>query len=186
MNKMNLEHYKQVAERAELLLTSQQVEAAFDEMALQLRQRLATLNPIVLCVMTGGIVTTGLLLPRLTFPLRLDYVHATRYRGATQGGELTWLHRPQETIQGEHILVVDDIFDEGITLEHIVKACQKDGAQSVTSAVLIEKQRARSCQYRPDIIGLTTPDRYLMGYGLDYKDYFRNAAGIYAAAALDI
>ncbi|WPL16237.1 Hypoxanthine-guanine phosphoribosyltransferase [Thiorhodovibrio winogradskyi] len=186
MNKMTLETYQGVAERAECLFDRLAVEAAFDRMAEVLDQRLATLDPIVLSVMTGGVVTAGLLLPRLRFPLRLSYVHATRYREGTQGGALEWKYRPSDIIRGEHVLVVDDIFDEGITLQEVVNACQHDGAASVTSAVLVEKERDRACDYRPDVVGLTTPDRYLMGYGLDYKSYFRNAEGIYAAADRDI
>jgi hypoxanthine phosphoribosyltransferase len=80
---------------------------------------------------------------------------------------------------------VDDIFDEGVTMEAMVDACREDGAAEVQSAVLVEKLRARGCTYRPDIIGMEIPDRYVMGYGLDYKSYFRNAAGIYAAADED-
>ncbi|EIC20152.1 hypoxanthine-guanine phosphoribosyltransferase [Thiorhodovibrio frisius] len=186
MNKMTLETYQGVAERAECLFDRPAVEAAFDRMADALDQRLAALDPIVLSVMTGGVVTAGILLPRLRFPLRLSYVHATRYREGTRGGAMEWKYRPSDVIQGEHVLVVDDIFDEGITLQEVVNACRDDGAASVTSAVLVEKQRERACNYRPDVVGLVAPDRYLMGYGLDYKSYFRNADGILAAADQDV
>ncbi len=186
MNKMSRETYLGIAGRAECLVDRAGVDAAFDRMAVALEQRLESLDPVVLSVMTGGVVTAGILLPRLSFPLRLSYVHATRYREGTRGGALEWRYRPSEVIRGEHVLVVDDIFDEGITLEAIVMACQEDGAASVTSAVLVEKLRARACSYRPDVVGLTTPDRYVMGYGLDYNSYFRNANGIYAAADQDI
>ena len=186
MNKMTPEHYRGVAERAELLVDKEQVERAFDRMAAEIGERFGALDPLVLCVVTGGIVTTGMLLPRLPFALRLDYVHATRYRGTTSGGELEWRHRPSDAIRGEHVLVVDDIFDEGVTMAQIVDACREDGAASVHGIVLVEKERERLTDYRPDIIGVTVPDRYVMGYGLDYKSYFRNAAGIYAAADADI
>lgn len=186
MNKMTTEMYQGVAERAECLFDRVAVESALDRMAAALEQRLARCDPIVLSVMTGGVVTTGMLLPRLHFPLRLSYVHATRYRDRTRGGDLEWIYRPAEVIRGEHILVVDDIFDEGFTVQQIVDAYRADGAASVTSAVLVDKHRARSCAYRPDVIGLTSPDRYLMGYGLDYKSYFRNADGIYAVADQDV
>lgn len=186
MNKMSLETYQGVAARAECLVAQSAVDEAFERMALALHEHLAALDPIVLSVMTGGMVTAGILLPRLHFPLRLSYVHATRYREGTRGGTLEWRYRPSEIIRGEHVLVVDDIFDEGITLQEIVQACREDGAASVTSAVLVEKVRERACDYCPDVVGLTLPDRYLMGYGLDYKSYFRNADGIYAAAGQDL
>jgi hypoxanthine phosphoribosyltransferase len=126
-----------------------------------------------------------LLLLRLGFPLRLDYVHATRYRGTTRGGELEWIKRPRTSLRDEHVLIVDDIFDEGITLELIARHCRAQGARSVHSAVLVEKQRARQCDYRPDFVGLEVADRYVFGMGMDYKEYLRNVAGIYAVADQD-
>ena len=183
---MTPETYRGIAERAECLIPGEQVEAALDHMAEQLTAQLHDKDPIVLAVMTGGIVTAGLLLPRLPFALRLNYIHATRYRNTTAGGMIEWRHRPGAMIQGENVLVIDDIFDEGNTLETVVNACYEDGAAAVTSAVLVEKNRSRTCSYRPDVIGLVTPDRYLIGYGLDYHGYFRNVAGIYAIADTDI
>ena len=115
-------------------------------MAATLTTQLAGKDPLVLCVMTGAVIVAGLLLPRLNFQLRVDYLHASRYQGATRGGELAWLHRPSAAIRGKHILVLDDILDEGITLEQVVRACHEDGAASVMSAVLVEKQRPHQCQ----------------------------------------
>ncbi|HBG95362.1 MAG TPA: hypoxanthine-guanine phosphoribosyltransferase [Chromatiaceae bacterium] len=186
MNKMTPQQYQGVRDRADLLIQPADVEAALDRMAAQITAHFADKDPLILCVMTGGIVTTGLLLPRLDFALRLDYIHASRYRGDTSGGELRWNYRPSESIRGEHVIVVDDIFDEGITMTAIVDACKEDGAASLYSAVLTAKDRDRATEYRPDVVGLTLPDRYVMGYGLDYKGYFRNASGIFAASGKDI
>ncbi|NBC49816.1 MAG: hypoxanthine-guanine phosphoribosyltransferase [Gammaproteobacteria bacterium] len=186
MNKMTDEEYRAIAARSERLVSGGEVEAALGRMSESIDALLGGKDPVVLSVMTGGIVVTGLLLPRLDFALRLDYVHATRYRGATSGGQIEWRHRPTEAVRDEHVLVVDDIFDEGLTMEAIVNACYEDGAASVVSAVLVEKTRQRQCDYRPDVIGLQVPDRYVMGYGLDYKSYFRNADGILAASDQDV
>lgn len=186
MNKMSNEEYRAVEARAERLVERGEVEAALGRMSAALTDAVGGRDPVVLCVMTGGVVVTGLLLPRLDFALRLDYVHATRYRGATSGSELVWHHRPSAAVRGEQVMVIDDIFDEGLTLEAVVAACREDGAAGVVSAVLVEKERERPCTYRPDIVGLKVPDRYVMGYGLDYRGYFRNADGILAAAAEDV
>jgi hypoxanthine phosphoribosyltransferase len=124
------------------------------------------------------------LLPRLQFQLRVDYVHASRYQGRTSGGEIVWRYRPSDAIRGEHVLVLDDILDAGITLHRIVEACHEDGAASVHTAVLVSKEREHACE--ADVVGVQVADRYLYGYGLDYKDYFRNAAGIYAVADEDV
>ena len=185
MSKMPRDQYMGIQDRADCLVDQAGVEAALDRMAAAISARLGEVDPVLLPVAKGGLVTAGLLLPRLDFPLRLDYLHATRYRDTTRGGALRWQYRPTESIHGEHCLVIDDIFDEGVTMAAVVDACLADGAASVTSAVLVDKARERAVSYRPDILGLSLPDRYLMGYGLDYHGYFRNAPGIFAAARED-
>jgi hypoxanthine phosphoribosyltransferase len=184
--KLTPEQYAAVAGRSELLVSGADMERILDRLAESIEAVLGDKDPLVLCVMNGAVIAVGRLLPRLRFQLRLDYVHATRYRGATSGGRLEWIHRPAASVGGEHVLVVDDILDEGITLDAIVKACREGGAASVHSAVLVEKERAHACGFEADFVGVRLPDLYLYGYGLDYKDYFRNADGIYAVAAEDV
>ncbi len=177
--------YEGVARRARLLVSGEEMERALDRMAVEIRAQLAGKDPLVLCIMTGAAIAVGRLLPRLDFQLRLGYLHATRYRGATSGGEVHWEYRPGAAIQGQHILLVDDILDEGITLDAAARACREDGALSVRSAVLVEKDRPRAGDFTADIVGIKVPNRYVYGYGLDYKGYFRNAPGIYAVADED-
>lgn len=182
--KLSPETYAAVAERAELLVSPRAMDDALDRMAASITERLAGTDPLVLCVMTGGAVATGLLLPRLSFQLRLAYCHVTRYRGRTSGGDLHWQYRPSDAIRGEQVLVLDDILDEGMTLDAVVSACQADGAAGVLSAVLVKKDRVH--RREADYVGVEVPDRYLFGYGLDYKGYFRNARGIYAVSDQDL
>lgn len=176
--------YDGVAARADCLVTARGMDEAIERMAGEIATRLAGTDPLVLCVATGGIVAAGQILPRLPFQLRLDYVHVTRYRGATRGGELDWHYRPSDAIRGEQVLVIDDILDRGFTLDAIVRACKEDGAAGVHSAVLVEKLRPHRCD--ADFVGVRLPDRYLYGYGLDYKGYFRNVAGVFAVADSDL
>lgn len=180
------EQYDAVARRAELLVSAKEMDRILGRLAVSITEVLADKDPLVLCVMNGAVIAVGLLLPRLAFPLSLDYVHATRYRGATSGGNLEWRHRPVAAVRDRHVLIVDDIFDEGITLDAIVKACREDGAASVHTAVLVEKERERTCNLNANFVGVRLPDRYLYGFGLDYKGYFRNADGVYAVADQDI
>jgi len=184
--KFTRDQYDAVAHRADLLVTGEAMEQAMDRLAELITLKLADKDPVVLCVMNGAVIAVGRLLPRLRFPLRLDYVHATRYRGGTSGGGLEWIRRPEGSIRGQHLLLVDDILDEGFTLDAISAACHADGAASVHSAVLVEKRRARTCTFEADFVGVRLPDRYLYGYGLDYKGYFRNADGVYAVSEEDL
>lgn len=159
------------------------VEAALDRMAADIGTLLGVRDPLVLCPMTGAVVVTGQLLPRLDFPLTLDYLHATRYQGTLTGGALEWRARPATPLAGRHVLVVDDILDRGITLAAILAWCREQGAASVHSAVLVEKSCPREVPVAADFVALHAPDRYLFGFGMDWHGYLRNAPGIYAVGA---
>jgi hypoxanthine phosphoribosyltransferase len=165
---------------AECLYDRAEVEAALDRLALDISYALAEANPLVITVMQGGLITAGMLLPRLAFPLQVDYLHATRYRGKTSGADLHWIVRPSHALTGRIVLLVDDIHDEGHTLEAIVAACREAGARGVYSAALVNKRHDRKAAYRADFVGLEVDDRYVFGYGMDYKEYLRNAPGIFA------
>ena len=169
-----------ILESAECLFDSTAVDDAVQGMALRLNRMLEGEEVVVLCVMTGAVVVAGKLLPRLEAPLLLDYVHATRYRGETSGGELRWLKRHETPLAGRRVLIIDDILDEGYTLEAIAHHCAEEGAAQVITSVLTEKLHQRGCSFRADVVGLTVPDRYVFGCGMDYKGWLRNAPGIYA------
>ena len=167
---------------ADCLFTEVQVSAAITSMAQAINRDYLKRNPILLCVMNGGLVLSGQLLPRLSFPLQIGYVHATRYGNATQGGQLHWPVPVSDTVRNRHVIIADDILDEGHTLLGIIDACQRKGAAHVATAVLVNKQHSRKAHpdLHADYLGLDAPDRYLFGYGMDYKGYWRNAPGIYA------
>ncbi len=175
------EHVKQVYREADCLHDRAAVEAAIAKMAADITAEYNDKNPLVLVVMSGALIPAGYLLSYLDFPLQLDYFHASRYRGETAGGtELEWRVTPRFAIEGRHVLIVDDILDEGLTLKEIVHACENAGATSVKSAVLVQKLHERNCGIEADYVGLEVEDRYVFGFGMDYKEYLRNAPGIYA------
>lgn len=177
-----LNEIKQVQENALRLHTDVEVEAALDKMAAKINASLAALNPVILCVMNGGLVTTGKLLTRLTFPLTLDAINVSRYGNQTHGSKINWLQKPNHSLQKRTVLIIDDILDQGLTLQAIYQYCQQQGASHVYSAVLVDKQIAKAKPVHADFIGLSVADYYLYGYGMDYKGYLRNAPGIYACA----
>jgi len=183
---VDLAHIRQVMLEADCLYTEAEVEAAIDRVAATINGELAERNPVVFCVMNGGLIFSGKLLPKLDFPLELSYLHATRYRNETSGGELFWKAKPEISFIDRDVLIIDDILDEGHTLGAIVDFCRHAGASAVHTAVLIDKDHQRKA--RPDLqadyVGLPCIDRYIFGYGMDYKGYWRNAAGIYAVKGM--
>ncbi len=182
----NLQDIGRTREEADCLCTAEQVEAAIDRMAEALTERYRKLNPLVYVVMNGGVIFAGRLLPRLDFPLELAYLHATRYGMATRGTLLDWRVRPTQKLDGRHVLVLDDILDEGHTLAAIVDYLKEEGAADVSTAVLVHKLHDRKAYpgMRADFSGLDVADRFLFGYGMDYQGYWRNAPGIFAVRGL--
>jgi hypoxanthine phosphoribosyltransferase len=181
---MKTNKMKEVLEKAECLYDFSQLEKALDKLAVEITHKIENENPLILCVMVGALIPTGHLLTRLNFPLEVDYIHATRYRGSMRGGDLHWLVEPRKSLKDRTVLIVDDVMDGGLTLAAIIDYCNQLGAKAVYSAVMVNKirQREPGVNFEPDFVGVNTEDRYLIGFGLDYEEYLRNAPGIYAVA----
>ena len=178
---MTPERVAAVASRARCVFTREQIHSALDAMATEIDRDLAHSNPVLLCVLAGGIVTASELAMRLGFALQIDCVHATRYGDALSGGELDWLHKPQIELASRAVLLVDDIFDQGATLAGIGDYCRQQGAASVHVAVLVNKKHDRKLtSLQPDYVGLQVADEYIYGFGMDYRGYLRNCDAIYA------
>lgn len=172
---------EQLKQQAECLYTQTEVSAAITEVAQRVTQELQGSCPVILTVMNGGMIFAAELISHLAFPLQCEYVHATRYGDATSGGALEWKVAPPDAIEGRTVLVVDDILDEGHTLEAIMQRCRTMGATAVYSAVLVDKQHQRKARpdLRADFTGLRVDDYFIFGYGMDVKGYWRNAPGIF-------
>ena len=165
---------------AERLFDIATVERAVDVMAAAITAKLHDRNPLLLTVMTGGIVPAAMLLQRLDFPLQVDYIHVTRYGDKTSGGDIDWV-RPPPDVAGRTVLLVDDLLDHGVTLQAAVERCLEHGAAAVLTAVLFVKQiENRRGLATTDFHALETSDRYLFGLGMDYKHYWRNGPGVFA------
>ena len=184
---LSIDAVNAVQSRSSQLYSPEQINSAMDKMADQLTTDLAALNPLVLCVMVGGLIPTSMLMTRLTFPLQLDYVHATRYRHDTVGSELEWIALPRTELKDRTVLIVDDILDGGVTMSKIKEWCQEKQSKQVLTAVMIDKMTSRDPNGLPeaDYAAIRSEDRFVYGFGLDYKGYLRNAPGIYAVAPED-
>ena len=175
------EELKVVLSKAKLIYSNEQVAQAIDTMALQLNERLKESQPLLLCVMNGGLVFTGHLLTRLNCFPQVDYVHATRYGDHTSGSTLDWRAYPDNDLKNRTVLILDDILDEGITLKAIIDYCHKQGAKEVLSAVLVQKKHNRCVEgLKSDYVGLKVEDKYVFGFGMDYQSQLRHLNGIYA------
>ncbi len=184
----------EVLEKSELLIDRATIDAAIARMADAIAhdyvgdvapdRRGDSFVPVFLTVMHGGQLFAGQLALELGargMDLQFDYMHATRYRGQNQGGELVWKHRPTTSLYGRRVLIADDILDEGHTLLEVRRWCSEQGATDVRIAALTVKDHDRCVDgICADYAGLHVPDRYVFGFGMDYYEQGRNLPAIYA------
>lgn len=166
-------------DESEQIVSAEAVAATVSRLAREISERLGDGYPLVLAVMGGATIFAGHLLPQLRFPLDYDYLHATRYDDATTGGELAWVVEPRAEVAGRTVLLVDDILDEGITLAAIRERLLAQGATRVWTAVFADKEISRAKPIAADFVGLSLPNRYVFGFGMDVKGAWRNLPAIY-------
>lgn len=172
---MSEQEPRKYLERSVVLATRREVHAAVARMAAEINQHYGDQSIVLLIVMTGAVLPAAWLAARLEMPLQVDFVHATRYEGATEGGEIQFRVPPRLDLQGQHVLVVEDIFDVGLTLRSITSYCRSQGARSVRSAVLVRKLHDRETTgHTPEFIGLDIGDHYLFGCGMDIHEHWRH------------
>lgn len=174
---------------AEEIVSADKVQAAVRNVAAVLNQRFDNDEtgafPLVLGVMGGAVVFTGNLLPQLTFPLEFDYIHVTRYGDLDRGGEVVWKVIPRQDVTGRIIIIVDDILDEGETLAHVKQRLLDMGAAEVILAVFADKELGKVKPVQADIVGLTVPNQFVVGFGMDAHNYWRNLPGLWVIRDAD-
>ncbi|MEJ2130762.1 MAG: hypoxanthine-guanine phosphoribosyltransferase [Gammaproteobacteria bacterium] len=180
MARASLEEILEVRRHSSVVFSRESVDRAVDDIAASLTEQIGNANPLVLCVMKGGVPFTADLLRRFDFPLELDYLHVSRYHDRTRGSHLEWHRVPQTRVEGRTLLIVDDVLDEGETLAALVAWSHEQSARRTLSAVLVAKDIPRDIDVRVDFTALNAPNRYLYGRGMDYKGYWRNLPDIYA------
>jgi hypoxanthine phosphoribosyltransferase len=166
---------------SDVLFDRDALQRAIEAMAVRIDTALTGERALFLPVMQGGLIFAGQLALAMRTDVEFDYVHATRYHGATRGKTLKWLRKPQTDMTGRTVLLVDDILDEGHTLVEIRDACLQMGARRVWLVTLCSKQHDRRVEgLSADFNGVEVADRYVFGFGMDYYEQGRNLPEIRA------
>ena len=134
-------------------------------------------NPIVLCVLKGAFIFMADLVKEMDCPLQIDFMAVSSYSGTHTSGEVRIVKDLDASLEGRDILIVEDILDTGLTLSYLKKSFEHRGARSIKICTLLLKDRAdrASCNFvTADYVGFTVPDEFVVGYGLDYNERYRN------------
>ena len=161
------------------MIDSDALQTRIKELAEELSGRYHGEALVVLVVLKGAVPFSVDLLRKLTPPLVVDYIRARSYAGTESIGEVVFSHLPEESLGGRHVLIVEDILDTGHTAERILEIVRAQHPASVTLAVLLDKPTRRLRPVEADFTGFTIEDRFVVGYGLDYNERYRELNAIY-------
>ena len=159
----------------EVLLTAERIHARVTELADEIARDFDGRPVTVVGILTGCLMFTADVIRRIDLPIRVAFITASSYRGETTvGGLLEIRDELLPNITGRHILVLDDILDTGKTLTRVVAHLIDRGAASVKVGVLLRKIGRQEVPFEPDYVGFTIPDKFVVGYGLDFNDEYRH------------
>jgi hypoxanthine phosphoribosyltransferase len=160
---------------AEILLSEEQIQLRLDELAREIQRDYADKDLTLVPVLTGSVMFVADLLRRLPMRLRVDYIGVSSYHGETRStGELIVTKALHLDVRGRDVLVVDDILDTGLTLVKIRDMIQKLQPRSLRFGVLLEKDVPHEADFKADYVGFHIPNKFVVGYGLDYRERYRN------------
>ncbi|MDG2384256.1 MAG: hypoxanthine phosphoribosyltransferase [Pirellulaceae bacterium] len=156
------------------LLSQEQVENGVTRMSQEITDTYGNLPLTIVGVLTGSVVLLADMIRQLSMPLRVGVVQASSYRGATQRGPLVINSDLMPGIANHDVLILDDIFDTGHTLVELISLMEKLGPKSIRTAVLLRKVGQQEVDLEPNFVGFDIPNEFVVGYGLDYQDEYRN------------
>lgn len=159
----------------EILLTESEIAAKVQELGAKLAAEYKDKNPLVICVLRGAILFMADLVRHMDIPCEMDFMAVSSYGAGTESTGLVKILKDLDTsVQNRHVLIVEDIMDSGQTLSKLVELMHLREAASVKVVTLLNKPERRKVDITPDFSGFTIPDEFVVGYGLDYAEKYRN------------
>jgi hypoxanthine phosphoribosyltransferase len=160
---------------SEVLISHQQIRERTEELGRQITEDYRGKDPLLICILKGGLMFLADLMREVDLPLEIDFIAVSSYGDSTESsGVVRILMDLERNIQGRHVLIVEDIIDTGRTLSYIIENLRTRGPASVKVCTLLDKPARRELEIPIDYVGFTIPDRFVIGYGLDYGEIYRN------------
>jgi len=164
-----------------LLFTKDEIATTVSRLAAEISRDYQTKHPILIAVLKGSFVFLADLIRQLDFPLEIEFVRLSSYgRGTESSGKIRVIQRPQSEIKGRHVLVIEDIIDTGFTSAFLLDYLNRKKPASLKLCTLTDKPSRRQVPVNIDYRGLTVPDKFIVGYGIDWDEKFRYLPDIYA------
>lgn len=165
----------------QVLLTKEEIDHKVDEMGKQISRDYSGKKLMVISLLKGSFIFTADLVRCIDLPLRIEFMTTSMYgHSETNNGILKVVHDCAADLTGWDVLVVDDLTDSALTMTGVLEILAKRGPNSLKSCVLLDKPSRRQVEYFADYIGFTIEDKFIVGYGLNYGDYFRNINHVFA------
>lgn len=159
----------------EVLIGEEEIASKVKELAQLLSEEYRGKNPLIICVLKGAAFFMTDLIKQMDIELEMDFMDVSSYGNRSESsGEVKIIKDLNTSVQGRHVLVVEDIIDSGLTLKYLVDLLHHRKAASVKVVTLLDKPRRRKVDFKPDWIGFEVPDEFVVGYGLDYAEKYRN------------
>ncbi|MFD0698924.1 hypoxanthine phosphoribosyltransferase [Paenibacillus sp. GCM10027628] len=159
----------------EVLYSEEQIQNKIKELGEQLSSDYEGKNPLVICVLKGAFIFMADLVKQIRVPLELDFMAVSSYGQSTKSSGVVKIIKDLDVpVEGRHILIVEDIIDSGLTLSYLIDVLERRNAKSISVVALFNKPARRTVELEPDYSGYELPDEFVVGYGLDYAEKYRN------------
>ncbi len=160
---------------SKIIISKEEIDLKVKELAAQLSKDYADKNPLVICILKGAVLFMSDLVKGLTIPVEIDFMAVSSYGSSTKSsGEVKIIKDLDTTVDGRHVIIVEDIIDSGLTLNYLIDILQRRNVASLKIVTLLDKPHRRTVKLKPDYSGFLVPDEFLVGYGLDYAEKYRN------------
>ncbi|BCU80302.1 hypoxanthine-guanine phosphoribosyltransferase [Polycladomyces abyssicola] len=159
----------------EILYTEEEIKTKVKELGRRLSEDYKDLNPLCICVLKGAAPFMTDLVRSMDIPLEMDFMAVSSYGASTKSSGVVRIIKDLDaSVEGRHVIIVEDIIDSGLTLSHLIDLLRHRNAASIKVVTLLDKPGRRTVDLKPDYCGFTIPDAFVVGYGLDYAEKYRN------------
>ena len=166
-----------------LSIPEEEILKAVKEVGLAINRDLEGTNPLFICVLNGAFMFAGDLMKTINIPCEITFIKLSSYDGLYTSGTVKEIIGLNESVVGRNVVVVEDIVDTGITMEHILSSLKAKGASDIHIATFLQKPDALQKDIKIDYVAMKIPNDFIVGYGLDYDGYGRNLKDIYTVVA---